>query len=54
MIVYAALVVGALVGGLRARARKGNRLDIAQYAVVYAIMFGVIGMVVTIVLTRTL
>ncbi len=52
MIVYAALVIGALVGGLRARARKGNRLDIAQYAGVYAIIFGVIAMFITIALNR--
>ncbi|MBC7154035.1 MAG: hypothetical protein H5U19_05370 [Rhodobacteraceae bacterium] len=52
MIVIAGLVLGALVGALRARARQGNRLDIAQYAAVHAMIFAVIGLFVTIALDR--
>lgn len=47
MIVIAGLLVGAILGVLRARARKGNRLDILHYAAVHAIVFGVLGMFVT-------
>ncbi|WP_127900265.1 apolipoprotein acyltransferase [Solirhodobacter olei] len=52
MIVLAAMLLGAIFGGWRAWRRKGNRLDIAQYAGVYLILFGLIGMVLTIVLQR--
>ncbi|MGF6859493.1 hypothetical protein ABIE69_000040 [Rhodobacteraceae bacterium MBR-64] len=52
MIVIAGLVLGALIGALRARARQGNRLDIAQYAAVHAMIFAVIGLFVTIALDR--
>lgn len=54
MIVYAAMVLGALFGGWRAWKRKGSGLDIAQYAGVYLILFGLIGMIVTIALQRIL
>lgn len=54
MIVYIAMLLGALIGGWRAWRRKGNRLDIAQYAGVYLIIFGVLGMILTIVLERLL
>lgn len=47
MIVIAGLVIGAITGALRARARKGNRLDLLHYAAVHAIVFGVLGMFVT-------
>jgi hypothetical protein len=52
MIVYAAMILGALFGGWRAWRRKGSGLDIVQYAGVYLILFGLIGMVTTIVLQR--
>lgn len=48
MIVIAGLILGAIVGALRARARQGNKLDIAQYAAVHAIIFAVLGMFLTI------
>ncbi|MCU0906461.1 MAG: hypothetical protein MUF73_03245 [Rhodobacteraceae bacterium] len=54
MIVLAALVTGALVGTWRARARQGNRLDIAQYAAVHAIAFALLGLFATIALERML
>jgi hypothetical protein len=54
MIVFACALLGALLGGFSARRRQGNRLDIAQYAAVYAIGFGIIGLVLTIALGRWL
>lgn len=47
MIVIAGLIFGAVLGAVRARTRKGNRLDILHYTAVHAIVFGVLGMFVT-------
>jgi hypothetical protein len=52
MFVIGGLILGAIGGGLRARARGGKGADIAQYATVYAILFGVIGLFVTIYIDR--
>ena len=52
MIVIAGTVFGALLGTLVARQRGGGRLDIAHHAAVLAILFAVIGMIVTIVIAR--
>lgn len=52
MIVIAGVVLGGLFGGLMARRRGGAGLDIAQYAAGYAILFGVLGMFVTILIER--
>ncbi|MGR3494296.1 apolipoprotein acyltransferase [Citreimonas sp.] len=54
MIILLGVVVGAIAGGLTARRRKGNGADIAQYAVVYAIAFGLLGFIVTIIIERML
>jgi hypothetical protein len=52
MIFFAALVLGALLGAWRARARGGNRLDVAQYAATHAILFAVLGLFLTILMHR--
>ncbi len=54
MIVLAGVILGAIWGAMRARARQGSKLDIAQYAAVHAILFGLIGLFVTIGLERLL
>ena len=54
MIVIFALLFGAVFGGIRAARRKGNKLDIAQYAFVHAIAFGLVGLFVTIFLGKVL
>lgn len=54
MIVIFAFLVGAIGGALRARSRKGNRLDIAQYAAIYGMVFAIIGLFVTIIIGRML
>ena len=53
MIVILAAAIGAVLGALTARRRKGNRLDMLQYAAVYAIAFAVGGTILSIVLDRT-
>ena len=52
MFVIAGLVLGALGGGWQAKRRGGRLADIAQYAAVYAILFGLIGLFVTLVIDR--
>ncbi|MCI2393163.1 hypothetical protein [Aliiroseovarius sediminis] len=52
MLVIAALIFGALVGVLRARKRGGNRLDTAQYAAVHAIVFGLVALFASIIISR--
>lgn len=52
MIVIVAFIAGVFVGMARARSRKGNRLDIAQYAAIYGIVFAIIGLFATIALER--
>lgn len=52
MIVITAALFGALLGALRARHHGGSKLDMAQWAAGFAILFGVIGMILTIVISR--
>ncbi len=52
MIAVLAFVAGAIYGGLQARRRKGEPFDVAQWAAVYGIVFGLAGLILTIVLGR--
>ena len=52
MIVIFFGIAGALIGGLAARKRRGNRKDIAQYAVGYAMAFMIVGMIGTVLFDR--
>jgi len=54
MIVISAFIVGAVSGALRARTKGGNRLDMAQYAVIFGIIFAIFGLFVTIFIGRAL
>ena len=54
MFIILSALLGAIIGGVTARRRKGNRLDIAQYAVGYAMAFTIVSMVVAVILDRTL
>jgi hypothetical protein len=54
MLVIGGLVLGALGGGLRAKSRGGKPADIALYAAVYGIIFGLIGLFLTLYLDRML
>jgi hypothetical protein len=53
MIVLASILAGAIIGGLKARKRGGAVLDIAQYAASFAIIFGLVGLLATILISRT-
>lgn len=52
MIVIGGLVIGALLGAYTAKKRNGKLGDILQYAAVYGIMLGLVGMLITIVVHR--
>ena len=54
MLVIGGLVIGALWGGFSAKRRGGRPADIAQYAAVYAILLGLLGLFATIALERLL
>ena len=54
MFIIISALLGAVIGGLTARKRQGNRLDIAQYAAGYAMAFIVVSMVIAVILDRTL
>ncbi len=54
MIVLGAAVLGAALGWLTAARRGGNRLDKAQYAAGFAILFALIGLFLTIFLARSM
>lgn len=54
MLVIMGLVGGSIWGGFLARRRKGNRLDVLQYAAASAIAFGLGGLFSTIMVSRIL
>ncbi len=49
----AGLIFGAVLGAARALARGGNARDMLQWAAVFAMIFGVIGMFVLVFIERS-
>lgn len=54
MIVIVAMILGALLGDLRARRAQGNGKDRLQYAAAHALAFGLLGLFATILIDRSL
>jgi hypothetical protein len=54
MIPLLGLLIGAIFGALRAKARGGKGKDMLQWGAVFAIIFGVIGVFILIILQRSL
>ncbi|WP_298499438.1 hypothetical protein [uncultured Maritimibacter sp.] len=52
MIILAFTVFGVLLGVLQARKRRGKPLDLAQYGAVYGMIFAILGVFVTVFLSR--
>ena len=52
MIILAGIVLGALWGARVARRRQGNRLDVAQYAAIYAILGAILGVFASVAVDR--
>ena len=48
----AGLVLGAIAGALRARARGGKPADMVQWAIVHGLILGLAGLFAAIILTR--
>lgn len=46
------MVLGALLGAYRAKAKGGTGKDIAQWAIVFAIIFGLLGLFMLIFVER--
>lgn len=47
------ILIGAVLGAFRARRQGGTGLDMAQWAAVYGILFGLIGLFVLIFIERS-
>ena len=54
MITIAGALLGGIWGAVLAKRRGGNRLDIAQYAGVLAMIGGVLGLFITIFIARSM
>ena len=54
MLAVIAGVIGAIIGGLIAKRRKGRALDIAQYAGAYFLAFAILGMLLQVLILRAL
>jgi len=52
MLTIAGILAGAIWGGYLARRRRGNRLDIMQYAVSSGIAFGLLAFIVSLFIMR--
>ena len=54
MIVIFAMLFGVALGALTAKRRKGSGWDVAQYAAVYGIIFGLGGLIATLIIHRNM
>jgi len=52
MIILVFLILGGVIGAVTAKRRKGNRLDMLQYAAGYAIASGLLGFILTVMIER--
>ncbi len=52
MIVVASAILGALFGAMTAKKRGGAGKDVAQYSATYALIFLIIGVFISVVLSR--
>ncbi|MGR3453603.1 hypothetical protein [Pseudooceanicola sp.] len=52
MLVIIGAIAGALFGGWRAKSRGGKTADVLQYAAVHAMIFGLAGLFLTLILHR--
>jgi len=47
------LFFGAILGAYRAKSKGGKPADMAQWGAVFAMIFGIIGLFIAVILTRT-
>lgn len=48
----AGIVIGALLGAFKAKSKGGKPADMAQWGAVFAMIFGIIGLFITVIITR--
>ena len=48
----AGIVIGALLGAFKAKSKGGKPADMAQWGAVFAMIFGIIGLFILIIITR--
>ncbi len=53
MVVIGLAIIGAVFGALAARKQKGNVLDMLQYGAGYAFAFAIVGLILTLVIDRS-
>ncbi|MDG2339657.1 MAG: hypothetical protein P8L32_00480 [Paracoccaceae bacterium] len=46
-------LLGAVIGSIIARRRKGTLLDILQYAGAFFIAFAIVGLIISVIIIRT-
>lgn len=54
MIVIASMLAGAVTGAYTAKRKHGNLADILQYGGVFAILFGLLGLFLTVFIEKML
>lgn len=54
MIIIAGILSGAALGAYRAKKLGGKGLDMAQYAAAHAMAFGILGLIVSIIIERSI
>ncbi|MCB1345297.1 MAG: hypothetical protein H6900_11905 [Rhodobacter sp.] len=54
MFIFAGFLIGAVWGGIFARRKGGERLDIVQYAAVWGLIGAILGTVLTVVIQRAM
>ncbi|WP_294225816.1 hypothetical protein [uncultured Shimia sp.] len=52
MFVLLGALLGAITGGTLAKKRGGKRADILQYGAVYAMIFAILGLFITLIIHR--
>ena len=53
MIIFLGAILGAVIGAFTAFRRKGKLADILQYSAVYALIFAIGGLFLTIIIQRS-
>lgn len=52
LIPLAGILIGAVLGALKAKSKGGKPADMAQWGAVFAMIFGVIGLFIAVIMTR--
>jgi len=53
MLPLGGLIFGAVLGAYRAKSKGGKPADMAQWGAVFALIFGIIGLILAIIIARS-